>query len=37
MSVWELIQISLLNGAIGSVGATTFLFAFYAIKQAVSS
>lgn len=29
----ELIKVSLLNGAIGSVGATTFLFLFYLAKE----
>lgn len=31
--MWELIQVTLLNALIGSVGATTFLFVFYAAKK----
>lgn len=30
--LFELIKVSLLNGAIGSAGATTFLFVYYAAK-----
>jgi len=29
----ELIKVSLLNGAIGSVGATVFLFVYYLLRS----
>ena len=32
--MWDLLQISVINGLIGSVGASTALFIFYALKGA---
>lgn len=31
--MFEIIKTTLINGAIGSAGASTFLFVYYAIKE----
>jgi hypothetical protein len=36
MTFFELIKITLINGAIGSAGASTFLFVYYAIREGVT-
>jgi hypothetical protein len=33
MTFWELIKITLINGAIGSFGASTALFLYYAVRE----